>query len=490
MKTIAASWVPWLASAALLTLAFPPFNLWPLVFVALVPWLATLKHTSPKHAFWQGYGFGFVYFGYQMFWLIPFVGRWTGSLGLGLAPWFVCMFLAGWFYALCAWLMARGLSRGWAWAVPLAWAAIEAFRAYIPGLAFPWANISLPLAKFPALAQLGAFGTMFLVSAWVVVFNIGVAALWKKEGWDEGWKRHAQAALAVFFVGLGVSLVRYSFPSRGGEAKFTLGQPGVDMAFTTPDDEHRQLTAATAQILPEAERQGTRLLILPEGYAGEVYGSEPVTPLGPAPLIPVVMGAHRMLPESSYQTAFLWDGSKWSYADKTRLVVFGEYVPLREQLPFLKDFNIGAADISAATELKTLRFHDMKIGQLICFEGVFPDLAASHCDNGAQVLVQMSIDDWYESTPAYEQLWMSSIWRSIESGLPLLRVGARGKSLATDSRGNLVADVPVGVRAAQEAMVMVPSGSDAFGGRMGFLGVFWLSAVAVGVWPRRKQAIS
>lgn len=487
MKTIASSWGPWLSSALLLILAFPPFNVWPIVFVALVPWLVELNGASPKKAFWGGYGFGFVYFGYQMFWLVQFVGRWTGSIGMGLVPWVICMFLAGWFYALTGWLMARAMGRGWVWAVPLVWAAVEAIRAYIPGLAFPWGNLALPLARAPYLAQLGAVGTLFLVSAWVVGVNLLVAVLWRKGDWGKTWKAQGRWAAGLVASGLVFSLLRFALPSQGEVKTFTLGQPGVDMAFTSPEVERQQLTAATEWILPQAEQQRTDLLILPEGYAGEVYGPEPVTPLGPWPPVPVVMGAHRMAATTSFQTAYLWDGGTWSYADKTRLVVFGEYVPFRQQLSFLNGYNLGAADISPAQTLKTLNSDGMKLGQLICFEGVFPDLAAEHANNGAQVLVQMSIDDWYESSPAHEQLWLSSVWRSIESGLPLLRVGARGKTLATDSRGNIVAGVAVGERAALPVRVQVPRASDAFGGRMLALGVLWVAAVAVALWPRRSE---
>jgi apolipoprotein N-acyltransferase len=162
------------------------------------------------------------------------------------------------------------------------------------------------------------------------------------------------------------------------------------------------------------------------------------------------------------------------------LVVFGEYVPFREQIPFLQNFNLPAGDLIPADHLQTMDIGGMKVGQLICFEGVFPDLVVEHSNNGAQVLVQMSIDDWYEGTPAHDQLWMSSVWRSIESGLPLLRVGGRGHSLATDSRGNLIADVPVGVRRAEKVVVSVPAHSDAFGGRFGFVYLCW--AVCVGVF--------
>jgi apolipoprotein N-acyltransferase len=104
------------------------------------------------------------------------------------------------------------------------------------------------------------------------------------------------------------------------------------------------------------------------------------------------MGGKRPDGDKTYQTAFAYDGT-WSSADKTRLVVFGEYVPFRD-LPLLSNFHLPAGDLSPAKQLNTVKVDGMTIGPLLCFEGVFPDLGERHQRLGAQILVQMSIDDW------------------------------------------------------------------------------------------------
>jgi apolipoprotein N-acyltransferase len=481
-EKIASNWGPWLLSFVLLSLAFPPANVYLLIFVALVPWLKQLREGNSKLGFWGGYGFGFFYFGFQMFWVVGFVLKWTGSPVLAVLPWLVCAFLAGWFYAGTGWLMARCFKLNLAYLVPLVWAGSEAFRAYVPSLAFPWGIIGLPLWRVPALAQGGALGTIFLVSSWVVLINmLLLEVLYPKDG---AVNRTVVGRVGVLALGFAVlSVFRYT-NVQGGESKvFTLGQPGVDMAFSKPEDEHRGLILATDELVVSALQQKSDLLILPEGYAGKVEGDPVNTPLGFEPPLHVIMGGQKLAGGTkAFQTAYAWDGTQWSSADKTRLVVFGEYVPFREQIPFLQNFNLPAGDLIPADHLQTMDIGGMKVGQLICFEGVFPDLVVEHSNNGAQVLVQMSIDDWYEGTPAHDQLWMSSVWRSIESGLPLLRVGGRGHSLATDSRGNLIADVPVGVRRAEKVVVSVPAHSDAFGGRFGFVYLCWAICVGVFGW--------
>lgn len=482
---------PILASVAMLALAFPPFNLSLLVFVALVPWLVSLRGTSAKGAVKSGYTFGLLYFLFQMFWIMPFVLKWTGNLVSAMLPWVVASLIAGLFYALAGWLIHRAFSLKWVWAVPFVWTGIEALRAYVPGLAFPWGIVALPLGIFPGMVQHAALGTIFLVSAWVVLANLIVMEFFFPRVGEDGkpvpLNPRVVLRYSLTFVGFFVfSAVRFGMPVEITTKTFTLGQPGVDMAFQTPEEESLALYNATPILLAGAMSQQSDLLILPEGYAGRVAAMPPETPLTTEPPVPVMMGGQRtdILAEGqpTYQTAFVWDGKNWEYADKTRLVVFGEYVPLRDQLPILQQFNLPAGDLTAADELKTPQIGDFKAGPLICFEGIFPDLAAHHTSQGAQVLIQMSIDDWYEETPAWDQLWMSTVWRSIESGVPILRVGARGKTLATDARGRLLGEAPVGRAVPMRVDVGIPNQSDAFDGRMGFVYLTWAMCFVVGLW--------
>jgi len=82
-------WWPSLLSALLLLLAFPPFNLGLLVFVALVPWLISLRTMTGKEAWRTGYGLGFVYGLGQLFWVAQLVSHWIGSLWMALIPYSV-----------------------------------------------------------------------------------------------------------------------------------------------------------------------------------------------------------------------------------------------------------------------------------------------------------------------------------------------------------------------------------------------------------------
>lgn len=482
------TWGPMLASVALLSLAFPPFNVFLLVFLAPAPWIASLRHKTGRQAAISGYFFGALLFAGQMFWVAQFVGKWTGSAVMGAVPWLIATLLAGFYYVLLAWLINLCWRLRWPWMIPLVWAGLESLRAFMPVLAFPWVILANPLWLVPAIGQPAAFGTVFLVSAWVLIPSILIAGSMSARTPEERLDLRSTTRLAMAFAGISIlgATRLFQTPSTFTQT-ITLGQPGVDMAFTTPEEEAAQLRRASLDLLNAAVLQKSNLLILPEGYAGDVPLLPPQTPLGERPPVNIIMGGARRTDKGIYQAAFTWDGQEWEFGDKTRLVAFGEYVPFREFLPFASSFNVIPIDLIPGQTLVTPKVGEMRLGPLICFEGLFPDLAAHHAQQGAQVLVQMSIDDWYEFTPAHEQLWQSSVWRSIESGLPLVRVGARGKSLATDDRGRLIARAPIGRTAPVKVTLNVPFSSDAFPHRMYFVYLCWaLCAGLIGLAVARR----
>ncbi|MBS1723326.1 MAG: apolipoprotein N-acyltransferase [Armatimonadetes bacterium] len=482
-------WGPAAASAALLAFAFPPLNFVLLTFVAIAPWLANLRQVDGKGALKSSAVYGAVTILFQMFWLVLFINEWTHNMVAAIVPWLVCGFLGALIYLPMGWLINKCWKLGWPWLIPIVWAGHEAFRAYIPVLAFPWGILANPLWIFPQFVQHAALGTVFFVSAWVVIPNLVLAMiLWPKDGKPPPSRQTLQAAIVFGGVML-VSVYRYANPPSTEKKIVTLGQPGVDMAFTPKDIQALDMRSAGLWIQNRAATQGTDLLVLPEGFSPNDPRVAPYSPIGQEPLVPVLMGGVRPDGASTYETAYGYDG-KWTYADKTRLVIFGEFVPFRE-LPFLQSFNLPKGDLSPAKKLSTVSVKGVTIGPLLCFEGVFPDLADRHGRLGARLLAQLCIDDWYERTPAWEQLWQSSIWRSIESGLPLVRVGGRGQSLATDARGNVTVMVRRGILTAERVEVGVPEKSDAFPFRMGFVYLSWAVCAVIGtsgLWRKNKVA--
>lgn len=483
MKRLRSTW-PVFASGILYAAAFPPLNLGLLVFAALVPWLLSLRTATGKGAFWSGALFGALFWLVQMAWVGQFVGRWTENIGLGMLVWVLCPVLGCWYFAVAGWLIQRCFSSGLPWLVPLVWMGVEFLRSYVPLLAFPWALLATPLWFTPQLIQLASIGTVFLVSAYVALVNVIVVMMMT----GEPGRTIYRYCLIVLIVTL-ASWMRYTQPPAGEPLTVTVGQPGVDMAFTPTDERARRLDAACRDLAAAAVLQGSRLLVLPEGLTESVAAGVPPNPLGPNPPLPVIFGGQR-LDRAAYQSAFAYDG-KWSFADKTRLVIFGEYVPFREYLPFLESFRLPGGDLTPGDKVRALDVAGVSVGPILCFEALFPDVALQQQWNGARLLAVMSIDDWYMGTNAPEQLRAAAIWRAVECGLPLVRSAGLGFTFATDARGRVIAEAPLGQLVALRVELRVPVEGDGFKGRgwVPWAGV--LACLAALAWPllaRRREA--
>lgn len=455
-------------SAVLLLGAFAPFDLALLVFVALVPWLRSLADTDGRGAFRSGYVFGLVFMGGQLFWLQQFVAGWTQSVWLGIVPWVLATAAGALYFAATGWMIHGCWKGGRPWAIPIVWAGVEVLRSYILVLAFPWGLVATPLWQLTPMIQTAHYATIYGVSAWIVLANLVGARFLRGEGLSS-MRTQAMAFVAI----LTFSLVRYGTPAEGELTTITIGQPGVDLAFGDPAAEGGALALSVAEMTVAAVDAQAKFLVLPEGVA-RGGGFPPQPPFAIVPEMPVVFGGQRGN-GPAYQTAFAYDG-EWRYADKTRLVIFGEFVPLRGVLPFLDAFNVPGGDLTPAENVEAIDVAGVRVGPLLCFEGLFYDVAHKQTLNGARLLVQMSIDDWYMGTTAPDQLRAATSYRAIESGVPLVRSASLGYSLAVDARGDLVAQAPLKKQVATTVRLLLPAVPDTFPGLPMFP---WLASLSV-----------
>lgn len=434
---------PVLLSAVLYILAFPSFNFWPLVFCCLVPWLFYLHRARARAAFWSGYLLGFLVVLEQMSFVQSLVLRWTNDSLLSIVPGGAAALIGAFYFAFLGWLINRCQARNWLWAIPFLWAGVEVMRSFVPGLAFPWFILANPLWHAPALIQPAFYFTIYFVSTVAVAVNVLVwFCLRLLQNRSLTWPPSVRT-LAVFVgIYVGASVMMVGFKVGGAQRKIIVGQTGVDMAFGDPQARELAVHRSADALFQQAKDEKADILVLPEGLVEGGESLPPNTPFVVPEDVPVVFGGRRGgVP--AYQTAYAYDG-RWSYADKTRLVVFGEYVPGRDFLPFLKYFKLPSGDLKAASKVSSVDVNNIRVGPLLCFEGLFYDVAHKQAENGAQMLAIMSNDDWYMGTSAPEQLMTAAVWRAVETGLPVVRAASLGHSVAVDPRGRIIARAPLG----------------------------------------------
>ncbi len=135
---------------------------------------------------------------------------------------------------------------------------------------------------------------------------------------------------------------------------------------------------------------------------------------------------------------------------KRRLMPFLEHVPFSDNFPFLADLVIPIGTrprLSYGETPKTFDFQTKdgataKIGTMICYENLYPEMSADAVRDGAQVLAAITNEGFFAGSQGQYQLAAYSRLRSIETRRATIRVGSTGITRTTDKFGRITAEVP------------------------------------------------
>ncbi len=466
-----------LASALLLSLAMPGWTgWWPLLALALVPLLHGALHLPPRRSACMGLLAGLVYHLGQLYWIVIVLGRYGG-----LPPWIsvpalvlLALYMASYMGLFC-FLVSLVAGRSWhrerwvatlVWTAPIFWVGLDALRATV-GTGFPWMDLGYGLYSQPMLIQGADLGGHHLVSFCLVLVNGLVVAIIDRQRRDVRWNQRGErrvllaACCLVVFV-FGYSMLRYrTMPAllhRALQARVTVVQGDIDQGVKwTPAARGRTVEIYTTLSAEALRQRTTELLVWPEtalpfylqrdplaGRIASFVREQNVWLLTGAPTYEVGgSGADRRV--RYFNSALLLDPAArvaGRYA-KQHLVPFGEYVPLRRWLPFLEPLVESVGDFTPGDSSAPLVAGRMRLGVLICFESIFPEIARREVAAGANLLVNLTNDAWYGRSSAPYQSWAMTVFRAVETKRSLIRAANTGISGLVDPVGNVVARSPI-----------------------------------------------
>jgi apolipoprotein N-acyltransferase len=444
-------------SGVLLTLAFPFYNLWLLSGVALVPLLLVLRmmpaDTTWRRVYLLVFLFGAVWYTSTVWW----VGYVTVA-GMLVLTLFIAALLAG--MLTVAWLLMR---RGIALlvAVPACWLVFEAITTYLMG-GFPWLLLGITWRPWLVMTQCSDITGVYGVSLLIVLINGVLAEL----ALALMRRRPLRGALgmAVLVAALGGAVALYGHvrlhqlavePPRAF-LRLACVQANIPSLvkhdFSKDTDilrRHTALTLRAARLYPD-------VIIWPEtalpGYFFEkhmVY--QVMTNLVRQLKLPILTGMARYeldrgarLPRYFNGAGIIEaDGTVRAVYDKMHLVMFGEYVPFERYLPFLSLVTPieGSYTPGAQTTLLVVSNRQVmaRLGPLICFEDAFGYLGRRMTRAGADVLVNLTNDGWFRSSPEPAQHAALAGFRAIEMRRPLVRATNSGVTLVVDRCGRATA---------------------------------------------------
>ncbi|MFZ4763266.1 MAG: apolipoprotein N-acyltransferase [Alphaproteobacteria bacterium] len=452
-------------AGAMASLALPPIFFIPCLLPGL--WLALAMANSaptPRTAFYIGwcYGFGFYVFG--LYWiaaaLFTDIKQYWFFLPLSIVglPAILSLFHGAAFYVWHRYYRKAVGASKWL-GIALLLAAAEWLRGHV-FTGFPWNLLGYSALAIPSLAQTasitGVYGLSLVLYVLIILPFIWLdkiiarttrllwfiaPALLLTGGLLWGNNRLEQAALTA-----------ENYPN----IRLRLVQPNI--AQETKWDQEKLMQHfkhLLALSVPDAPERGTQnIVIWPETavpFMLETQDSVRQTiakKIGTATLLAGAFrqedppldaaGTLKRATPLYYNSMIALQGTNVvGHYDKSHLVPFGEYVPLRRYLP-LSLIAYAPGDMAEGSGPTTISLEKLpSFSTLICYEAIFPGAVTMHGQR-PDFLVNLTNDAWYGKTAGPHQHFHIARMRAIEEGLPLVRVANTGFSGIIDPVGNIV----------------------------------------------------
>lgn len=484
-------------------LGMAPFNLWPVLLVALAAFFvlidgAILAPRPVRSAAATGWAFGFGYFAFGLYW----VGEafFVDPATIWMMPFAVTLLPAGMalYFAAAGGMTGAIGARGAAGAFVLS-AAIALFE-FVRGFlftGFPWnlfGSALIDSAAAQGAALIGIYG-LTLIAA-LAGFGLGAALL--------GRTASRFAPLAAGGVLLGAlfifGAVRSDPASDVTAPRLRIVQPDNPQSEKGQADYAARLWRRLAALTTGNGADRIDIIVWPEGVTPFFLDETPEALSAIADMLrpgqTLIVGSSRRIVTRDgrryFNSLFVVDetGMIAETYDKAHLVPFGEYLPVPG---FFKSLGIasltarvGGAFSSGAGQRTITAAGMPPFSPLICYEALFSGEVVAPGER-PRWLVNITDDSWFGSQTGPDQHLVAARFRAIEEGLPVARAATTGISAIIDARGRVVAETGLQVAAFIDA-ALPPADAPTLFARLGhwsFLALIAACAVA-GAMARRR----
>jgi apolipoprotein N-acyltransferase len=436
-------------SGILLVLCQPPVSLFPLAFVALIPLLYAMEKCSYRHPFIPGFITGIVAYVGLIYWVVVAMNSYggidifTSTLILLLFVLYISLYI-GCFTAAIS-IIEKRMSVPIYLSAPIIWALLE----YLRGVAltgFPWSFLAHSQHNFLTFIQIASITGTYFISFLIAAINCIVFFMAFKKSIS---KVYIIAILIMVTASVVYGLVRLQVSQEGRlTAAIVQGNIRQDVKW----DNNFKIKTIQAYY-QNTIKYGSNVdfvvwpeTALPLVFNEEVYVNQHIKALPPMVNSHLLFGTiwkdrSGKLYNSSYVIGK--NGDVNGIYNKAHLVPFGEYTPLVRYLPFLQKITAQGAGFVPGEGHDPIITSLGKVGILICYEGVFPYITNATVAKGAQFLVNLTNDAWYERTSAAYQHLAFYVFRAVETDRYILRAANTGISAIIDPRGHITARTPI-----------------------------------------------
>jgi len=466
-------------AAVLMFLSAPTTDLWPLMWIGIVPQIhVALQSTTPKRAFLYGWLTGTIANTGAFFWMRGFLEHFGHMSALEALP--IMMLLTsyqGLEFAFLSWGIYRAHRRvsrlPMAIVAPLVMVVIELCTPQI----FPF-YLAITQAWVPPVIQIaditGPLGVTFMLVAVngalydaLVVWRAYRAARAAGVTGPFHWQRRLRplgviTAVLAFVIVYGVVRIDQVDARRAAapKAKIGLVQANVGILEKWDPREFEHLVDLHQSLSADLQREGADLVVWPESSYSYVLSRDMQQdfPRGDRREIrrgldkPLLFGAITRTPGEPrtfkdrfpYNTALMMDaaGRITGKYDKVFLMIFGEYIPFYESIPWFTNLFPEASNVNRGEDPAVFPFEHagqtFKLGPLICYEDILPSFARRVAALHPNLFVNITNDAWFGKTAEPYQHMALAVFRSVEHRLEMVRAVNTGVSAHIDAAGRVV----------------------------------------------------
>lgn len=496
------TWPLAFSSALLLWASFPPLNLWPLAWLATIPWLLLIRRDRLRG--WKPYLQ--ITLAGAVHWLLmlqgvrlahpALYGGWV-ALSVYLAMYLV-LFIA----------LTRVAVHQLRWplflAAPIVWTGLELLRANLIS-GFACGILAHTQTAWPIVLQIADLGGAYALSFIMVLVPAVVVqyfpALWFVgsapasspsqpaflAGGPIPWALTFTVLMLTFAYGwfrLTEEIPQYERPPL----RVALIQGSLDTRFDQPYEERVQTTFSHYDALTrEAVKKSPQLDLVawPESMftlaeyralhdeqetdsaiparrreaiaaqrqsfdftLAEIQKLMPAsTFLFGTTTLKYDLNHERPYPDRNYNAALLAEPGKLVTHRyyKMHPVMFGEFIPLADLAPFLNHITPIGPGMSVGAEPVVMRVRDYRLAPNICFESTVPHLIREQVSELEQknrqpvdAIVNVSNDGWFKGSSILDLHFRCSVFRAIENRKPVIIAANTGISAHIDGNGQVL----------------------------------------------------
>lgn len=445
-----------------------------LAWIGFVPLYLGILDRRPLQALRWGFFFGCGYFGLSLYWMVIALHHYgevslpVSALALGGA-----VLIESFFWAAAASAASFCIRRGAPSAAVFVCLMLlaEAARAHYPFGGFPWSQPAYTQHERLVLLQIldvtGVYGLLLLLLWSNTLIGDFLLRLRKARAFPK-------ISLFSFLIVISAVLI-YGHRRLDIVRRETQGADSLKVALIQGNvpQEEKWIEEKVDDIIDrhvalsleaqKAESDLPDLIVWPEAaYPAVIPPEWEGIEILKSIKIPLLMGAvtyHGELPEewppdpknpsfSLYNGAVLIgsDGSPGSldaWYFKNHLVPMGEYVPGGSLFSFLQQVVPSWSSFTPGKGLHLLSVGEKSFGVTICYEDLFPEINRAFTRDGADFLVNLTNDAWYEKSSAVFQHVDFSKYRAIENRRSMVRATNTGVSALFSPTGEVLAQAPV-----------------------------------------------